>query len=276
MTVINTQTWLENYLLSKGESTEDNLSVQSDQLIAPICSRVNESDQFQLHWQLLGHGLFLPCKQNHSIIQPFIDRDFWKLTNDIFMLLKKEWSGPDIPIFLLPADHTNEQLTKNFNGVSGLSFPDKLFLFVGKDTTKKQLAALFVHEYSHIFRLQKLNQEPMTSTLMDTLILEGTAEVTVREKLGKDYLLNTNKKVTNESVQFLWKNWIQPNLNLSKSDAYHDQLIYGGNGVPKAAGYMVGYYLVDKQYDPQHTEIVDLLQLPTGVFFQTNVFKNVR
>src|SRR5690625_6839523 len=44
---------------------------------------------------------------------------------------------PDIPIFIFPSDSRNQELTRHFNGKSGLAFVDKLFLFVSEKNTEK-------------------------------------------------------------------------------------------------------------------------------------------
>ncbi|WP_369010262.1 DUF2268 domain-containing putative Zn-dependent protease [Oceanobacillus alkalisoli] len=54
-----------------------------------------------------------------------------------------------MPIFIFPSDRSNTEI----NGKSGLSFHDKLFLFISGETSLTEIKALLTHEYYHVCRL---------------------------------------------------------------------------------------------------------------------------
>lgn len=68
-------------------------------------------------------------------------------------ILQKLWDGPDMPIFILPAD-TQHPVLKSQQGKSGLAFPDKLFLFITEKLEWNEIKALLTHEYNHVCRLK--------------------------------------------------------------------------------------------------------------------------
>lgn len=271
MPVIDTKDGLEQYLANKKQTFDENLLVQEDTIIDAILPYFSSEEQINLQWLLLSHGLFIPNSWNHEAINTYMDRDFWRMTEECFTELQSEWNGPDVPIIPLPSDHTNMQLIEEFNGVSGLSFPDKVILFIGKNTSKDQLRALLTHEYSHAFRLHHLNRQPDSYTLKDTLVLEGVAEVAVRQRLGAEFLSKQIRDSSFEDAQILWKRWIEPNLHLSKNNPNHHSLVYGNDEVPKLTGYIVGYFLVDLQYVPEKTKLIELMKQPTESFFLKDI-----
>src|SRR5699024_2978860 len=101
----------------------------------------------------------------------------------------KKWNGPNIPIFILPSDQHNRKLQRELSGKSGLTFQDKLFLFISEDTSESELKSLFTHEYNHVCRLSQYPKEE-DYTLLDTIILEGLAENAVRERFGDQATAN--------------------------------------------------------------------------------------
>lgn len=272
MPVVNTQSLLQDYLASHNQSLEENLLLQAEKLIDPICDYFDDPDRITVHWQLLGHGLFQPNDTNDQAIHGFIQQDFWTKTQNYVDELKEQWQGPDVPIFLFPSDLTNEQLIEQFNGVSGLSFTDKIFLFINENTSDQQLKALVMHEYSHACRLNKMNKHPSEATLIDTMIMEGIAEVIVREEVGTDYVTKPirDANLDYNTIQGLWKKWVRPNLTLLRSNPLHHLIMYGGEGIPQATGYIVGYYLVKNLYESNKETFVHLLEMPTERFFEEN------
>lgn len=139
----------------------------------------------EIHQHLTMHGMFSePIRNGHELIKGLQERQVWHIIKQEVKSLQKEWDGPDIPIFIFPADPNNQKLIQQQNGKSGLTFPDKLFIFVSTFNTETEIRALFTHEYNHICRLSKYSKKEADYTLLDTIILEGLAENAVRERFG--------------------------------------------------------------------------------------------
>ena len=122
-------------------------------------------------------GMYKPMKVTRNIFEHMKSNNSWALTEKIFQFYSEKWDGPDIPIYLFPiSQHANffSRRTENLKG--GVSFPDKMFLFVSDKLNTKELEALFVHEYHHVCRLNHQSKKFEEYTLLDSIIIEGLAE----------------------------------------------------------------------------------------------------
>lgn len=237
----------------------------------------NTNDAQTIQGHLIQYGLFYPDPLDKQVIQKMISHDYWEIVIRQFRALQDSWKGPKVPVFIFPSDFTNDLLLNEFNGLSGLSYPDKIFLFITHETTYKQLEALLTHEYSHVFRLQDTTLNSRSLTLSDALVLEGIAEVAVEQLVGHYYLAKATCLYSRETAQTYWKEWIEPNQHLLKSDHQHDRLMYGGEDVPKWAGYNIGFHLVKAYMQKTNPTLLELLGTPTDKIIEKSGFsKNVR
>ncbi|HLS10490.1 DUF2268 domain-containing protein [Lentibacillus sp.] len=214
----------------------------------------------EIHRHLAMHGMFHePLRDGHECIKTLQKRRIWQIVQREAKELQKEWTGPDIPIFIFPADPNNRKLRQEQNGKSGLTFSDKLFLFVSKTNTEKEIRALFTHEYNHVCRLSKYSKKEAEYTLLDTIILEGLAENAVRERLGDQYTAKWTSYYPDALLERICANLIMPNRDVPKSGRKHTQLLYGFGFYPKMAGYCAGYHLVKNYMKEKDVTTQDLL-----------------
>ncbi|GGM41968.1 hypothetical protein GCM10011351_30060 [Paraliobacillus quinghaiensis] len=275
MSVIETDQWLLNYISSKKSTFQDNFMVQRDLLCAPLTHYFSDANSETIQLHLIQHGLFHPDPHDQYVIRGMISNDYWKITTVQLATLQKKWEGPDISTFLFPSDFKNEQLRTELNGISGLSYPDKLFLFITEQTTSNQLKALIVHEYSHVIRFHYVHHQNSILTLRDALVLEGIAEVAVKQIVGENALSKATKIYDQSTAKKHWQNWIKANQNLTKTNPKHDLLMYGGDNVPKWAGYNVGYHLVNTYVEKVNPTLQELLRTPTNKIMEHSISKNV-
>lgn len=163
------------------------------------------------------------------------------------MKYKRKWEGPDIPIFIFPMNESNARLMKEGKGKSGVSFSDKLFLFLTPIDDLKQLEALFVHEYHHVCRMNGLKRNPAEYTLLDSIILEGLAEHAVAENCGDKFTGEWSRRYSTEYLGEFWKNDLLEKLSIKRNDRQHDQILFGLGSRPQLLGYAIGYEII-KQY----------------------------
>lgn len=190
------------------------------------------------------HGMYRTAPEN---ILGSLPKNVWEKVEKEYESLQKKWGGPQVPIFIFPADETNSKIKKEFNGKSGLAFKDKLFLFFSSHNTQKEIQAVLTHEYNHVCRLKKYKKNEAEFTLLDTVILEGIAENAVREHCGNASLAGWTKYYSDEQLQKIVEQLIIPNRNVKRNARKYTDLLYGKGFSPKMAGYCAGYYLV-KQY----------------------------
>lgn len=275
--MIRTNIWLQNYLAKKTDEVHDNFIVHMDTLCDPLVAYFTDTDAQTIQWHLLQHGLFYPDPLDKHTILTMIKRNYWRRVEEQFVALKQRWKGPEVPVLLFPSDFTNNRLQEEFSGLSGLSYPDKVFLFISDNTSSNKLEALLTHEYSHVYRLHYNPSKDKTLTLADAIVLEGIAEIAVKKLVGQDYLSKATSLHNKEEAQFYWKEWIKPNQHLVKTNVQHDRLMYGGEEIPKWAGYNVGFHLVENYIEKNKTSLLELLQTPTNTIIEKAEFhKNVR
>jgi len=213
---------------------------------------------YEIEAHLARNGMFRKEKN-----WPFLyKKEVWEVIKKEADMLKKEWQGPSIPIFIFPSDDQNEELLKLYAGKSGLAFADKLFLFVHEQTGTKELRALFTHEYNHVCRFKKLKKPDAAFTLLDTVIAEGIAENAVLERFGKDYTAGWTKTYTTNELEHIWQKIILPNVHLLKSSIKHQLILFGKKGYPRMSGYCTGFYLVHNYLKKNGLAIKDILGTP--------------
>ncbi|GGK04608.1 hypothetical protein GCM10007063_28660 [Lentibacillus kapialis] len=258
MRVIRTDKWLLNAY------------EQPLKLCEKLKKRFNENiSAEELHQHFIMHGMYRqPLKHGKKLIQKLQKRNIWQMVHQEAHDLQKEWNGPDIPIFILPADTTNQKLTHDQNGKSGLSFPDKVFLFISDMNTEKEICALLTHEYNHICRLSKYNKKESEYTLLDTVILEGLAENAVRERFGERYTAKWVSYYSDARLNRICTNLILPNRNALKSSHIHAQLLYGLGFYPEMAGYCAGYHLVERYMNKENVTSQDLLPVKSDIIIE--------
>ncbi|MEC2160824.1 DUF2268 domain-containing putative Zn-dependent protease [Virgibacillus halodenitrificans] len=220
-----------------------------------------------IYHHLSAYGMYTPpLPDGEELIKKLQKKGVWQTIQHEYKKLQSEWNGPEVPIFIFPSDPKNRRLKDDHNGKAGLTFKDKLFLFVSENNTEKELQALLTHEYNHVCRLSKVDRKEKDFTLLDTIILEGLAENAVRERLGEESIANWTTYYSELRLQKLWENLIFPKKNMKRTHSSYYSTLYGGAFHPKMAGYCVGYQLVKKYADNKKTTTKEMLDLPSEAF----------
>ena len=157
----------------------------------------------------------------------------WEKVKKLFQTYADLWTGPDVPIFIFPVHQTLfKQASKN-----GYSFKDKMFLFLPSDIEDKELEALFVTRHHHICRINRLNKPLKNFTLLDSLIMEGSAEHAVLDCCGEDFIIKWNKIYATGEMERIWRQHYKQHINMKTSDPLHDRLLYGQSFSKPMLGY---------------------------------------
>jgi uncharacterized protein YjaZ len=218
-----------------------------------ICERLKPYFKGQtateIYNQLLKFGMYRPSRAARNNLGDMKDYKAWEIVDKIFQKYQKKWSGPDLPVFLFPlGQERGIFFRQEERRKAGVSFPDKMFLFLSYYDDPKEIEALFVHEYHHVCRLRTLNKKLQNYTLLDSIIIEGLAEYAVLENCGKEYLANWCHMYSERELDFFWDRFIKKQLDKKKHERVHDELLYGGGRVPHLLGYAAGYHIVGKFY----------------------------
>lgn len=199
--------------------------------------------------------MYKPNRKSKKTFEEMKTRKLWEKIDKIYLKYKRKWKGPDVPIYIFPMDESNGRLMKEGNGKSGVSFKDKLFLFLTPIENLKEIEALFVHEYHHVCRMNGLKKEPVEYTLLDSIILEGLAEHAVAENCGEEYTGDWSRRYSTQELAKYWKKDLSEKLSITRKDKLHDQILFGMGNRPRLLGYAIGYEIV-KQYK-QHENFTE-------------------
>lgn len=191
--------------------------------------------------------MYKPDRRSRKAFDKLKEREFWSATKKFLNQYKRKWNGPDIPIFIFPLDESNSRLMREGRGKSGVSFVDKMFIFLTPIDDLKELEALFVHEYHHVCRMQAQKKSPEEYTILDSIILEGLAEHAVAANCGEKYTGEWSRRYSTKKLAEYWEDEISGKLSMTRNDREHDQILFGLGGKPRLIGYAMGYEIV-KQY----------------------------
>jgi uncharacterized protein YjaZ len=213
--------------------------------LTPYFKKQNGNDVYR---QLSLFGMYKPSMVSWHTFNQMLDEQTWSKIDKIYQPYKAKWEGPEIPVFLFPIDQSGGLFRKSDRTKSGVSFPDKMFLFVSPELDDKELEALFVHEYHHVCRLNKLKGNIQEYTLLDSIIIEGLAEYAVLKNCGEDYLADWCTMYSEKQIDQLWERFLKDRLSIKKKEKLHDDLLYGNGRFPHLAGYAAGFSIVQEYY----------------------------
>ncbi|MEH7253493.1 DUF2268 domain-containing protein [Neobacillus niacini] len=221
----------------------------------------------KIYQQLTEFGMYKPSSRTKGIFLSLKENKKWEEVERILQEYQKKWRGPDIPIYLFPIGQQRSFFSRQEDKVKGgVSYPDKMFLFLSNSLTSKELEALFVHEYHHICRLTNQTKRFEEYTLLDSLIIEGLAEYAVLVNCGRNYLADWCSMYSDSELIKLWDKYLNDNLELKKSDRKHDDLLYGTGRIPKLLGYAAGFRIVEEYYKNNQFSISLSFKLPAKKF----------
>lgn len=207
----------------------------------------------EIYSQLMKFGMYRPSWGSKRNLDEMINYKAWNQVEKLFFKYKNKWSGPDIPVFLFPLEQSGGFLfRRGGRNKAGVSYPDKMFLFLSRYDDPKEIEALLVHEYHHVCRMRALNKKMEEYTLLDSIIIEGLAEYAVYKNCGKSYLANWCSMYSERELDAYWSRILEKHLKKKRTDRIHDELLYGGGRVPPLLGYSMGYNIIGKFYETEN------------------------
>ena len=251
--VVETDKWLDNDFQTPLE----------------ICQRLSSSfgnDHAEnIYKYLLDFGMYRPNRQTLTYLNELKRLNSWDVIEKLFSKYRKKWDGPDIPLYLLPMK-SGGVFDKVKNNKSGVSFIDKMFLFITPLHDEKEIEALFIHEYHHVCRLNQQKEKLANYTLLDSMILEGLAENAVAECCGDEYQAKWCTYYSSKEISQSWNRLIKSKLTSKKSSSIHDKILFGGHLYPPLLGYAVGYEIIQLYKHKQSLSLYDSFHLPSDRF----------
>lgn len=213
-----------------------------------------EENPEALYQYLLRFGMYRPGRLAKEIYEELVKKEIWKRTKNIFDHYRKMWDGPDIPVYIFPKRRFMNEIDPD---KSGISFKDKMFLFLHDVKQKKELEALIVHEYHHVCRLNRISKPMHDYSLLDSMVIEGLAEFAVTKYCGENYNAKWTSAYPKEELSYYWEKYAAEHLTVTRTSPLHDRLLFGLGRYPSMLGYALGYYLVMSQKNSKNWTIHD-------------------
>ncbi|ALC91865.1 hypothetical protein AM500_20285 [Bacillus sp. FJAT-18017] len=255
MGVINTNEWLED--------SGDDLS----KILTKLQGYFPGVESERFYRELAYFGMVGRNNGTKWDLAKLIERkEIWEWTRELMNTYKEEWDGPDIPVFIFPIARSNSLFKRDALRKSGVAYKDKLFLFLPSDVGKKELRALFVHEYHHVCRMNRTEGEIQENSLLESMVMEGLAEYTVLTECGKEFIAEWCQKYPEKKLEFLWEEFFRNNLDVKKKEKTHNQLLFGGGRIPALAGYSIGFWLVQNYYLKRKFDVKNSLKIKKILF----------
>lgn len=236
MGIVNTEEWLN-------DNFDEPLKICTK--LKPFFQELNEKE---IYAYLKKFMMYNPSRNTRNTFQQMKESNLWRNTENIFLKYQKLWDGPNVPVYIFPMEVGKGLFIRNTQNKCGVSFQDKMFLFLGDVKDKREIEAVFVHEYHHVCLLRKLNKKLAEYSLLDSIVMEGLAEKAVEKYCGKDYLADWCRKYSDKDIKKWWDSYVFPNLCRKKNERIHDQILYGVGRYPSMLGYSVGYHIVERFY----------------------------
>jgi len=228
---------------------------------------ISEREAISFYRYLQKHGMFAPSKRTRPTFEGLVQKKAWKEMERLFLKYKQLWNGPDIGIYLFPVK-SNFSLFGDGPNKSGLALGDKMFLFLSPDIDKEQWEAVFVHEYHHCARMEKLEKREEEYRLLDSILFEGLAEFAVKEYVGEKWNASWCKQYTSADIKKWWRSYVQDHLMLSKQNPVHDRILYGKGMLPSMLGYATGFSIVEECAKKWKKGTKEMLALPAETFLK--------
>jgi len=237
-------------------SQDDLYTIQCRSIGDPLVEFLPDFISEELHYHLLMHGLFEPTewREIERTVKQLEDKKVWQFVDLELQRLRNIWSGPEISIFIFPIKQRNLHSIDVLPRKNGLAYKKCLFLFLSSELKVEEVSALLAHEYNHICRLDYLGKKENEVSLLDSLIVEGLGEYSVKDLYGRQWLAPWTFLYTFEEAFPLWKMHFVPSLHLI-GVVNHYPFLYGEEEgrLPKWIGYYIGFQIIDtyqKRHDP--------------------------
>lgn len=239
-----------------------------------ICAKLlpyfNKLNTTEIYNQLQKYGMYKPSWAARSILEWMMEQNAWTHAGHLLKKYREKWSGPDIPVFLFPLSQSRGFFLRQENTKSGVSYPDKMFLFISEIEDIKEMEALFVHEYHHVCRLQKLNKKMEDYTLLDSIMIEGLAEYAVLNNCGRNYLAKWCRMYSEDELLVFWDRFLVEHLEKRKRERTHDHLLYGGGRYPNLLGYALGFAIAENYYKNNNYSERLSFSIPASEYLKKN------
>ncbi len=253
--VVRTDKWLEQHFYSPRE----------------ICHLASPNSKGAVHFYryLKRFGMYEPSAVTRRMFEQLKEQKAWEKVEKYYERYRKCWNGPNVKIYIFPLQPTNHFI-HYFQGRSGVTFPNKIFLFLSPTSDRKNWESVFVHEYHHATRMCKYDKQFADYDLLDSLIFEGLAEHAVLKYCGKKYVSKWMTRYEKDELSYYWKQLYKRKIKITKKDPEHQLLLFGGKGIPMLMGYAIGAELIKSFKGKEQLTVQQSFTIPSETILNNN------
>ena len=222
---------------------------QPSRLINEYIVSPEKEDAHKLYNYLRSFGMYSPNERAKEILAQLKEHDYWSESNKILNQYRNRWNGPNVPVYIFPIH------TKIKQKMCGVSFKHKMFLFLSPLIDIKELESLIVHEYHHVCRLSLHPKPPRDYSVLDSMVMEGFAELAVTNYCGENYNAKWIHQYHESELEKFWERYVKEHIDAPRTDKIHDALLFGKGFFPHLLGYSIGYWLISKANEKQKFSI---------------------
>ncbi|SEN14998.1 Uncharacterized protein YjaZ [Mesobacillus persicus] len=257
MGIVRTDEWLEQDFHRPVKICEQHLR-----------DSFNGDSPENIYQYLVNFGMYKPNRRTLGTFKWMQKSETWDRLAKVVENYRKEWKGPDVPVYLFPMN-SGGIFSNRGERKSGVSFRDKIFLFLSPLDDEGEQEALFVHEYHHVCRMKQQKKRADQYTLLDSIILEGLAENAVFETCGESYRAKWCTYYSSKQLSRIWEQHIKNNLDARKNTSIHDEILFGYKSSAPLMGYAFGYELVERyKHNNKQLTMKDSFRLPSETFIK--------
>lgn len=255
MGVIRTDNWMDEHFFNPLE----------------LCKLASPDVENHAHYYqyLRRFGMYQPSRGTHDMYTRLKELKAWEHMEKFYAKYKRLWKAPEVDIYIFPIEPTR-QFMVDLKGRSGLTFPNKIFLFLSPADDVKVWESLLVHEYHHAVRMNRYKKDPEEYSLLDSLIFEGLAEHAVQKYCGKEYTADWLGFYDQDQLQHFWNRVYKEHLELKKEHPLHDNLLFGRRGIPNMMGYALGADIVKEYAGKKPLTVHESFKVPSERIVENN------
>ncbi|MDP4169327.1 MAG: DUF2268 domain-containing putative Zn-dependent protease [Bacillota bacterium] len=253
------------------EPTDKWLKEDIDQPLK-LCKRLNAyfggKKPEVIYNELKSYGMYKPSRTVQDTFENLLKNNVWNKVDNLYRKYQTKWSGADVPIFIFPMNGGSSFFRNKESAKSGVSYPNILCLFLTDLEDPIELEALFVHEYHHVCRINYQNKNIEKNTLLDSIMIEGLAEYTVKITCGEKYTGPWCRKYSEKEMCSFWNEFLKDKIEVKKTERLHDELLYGKRMLPSMLGYAAGYEITKKYYSKTPFDIKQTFTMPSEKYLK--------
>ncbi|HEV7675796.1 MAG TPA: DUF2268 domain-containing putative Zn-dependent protease [Candidatus Angelobacter sp.] len=245
VTILNTDHYLQQYLdAARNRPATEYAALYAKYVYGPVLKACGEGGEY---YEYGKYNLTRPIANLGALARELAALRRAHFFGRIEAALRKSarlLPGPDTTVYVLAADPDAAYIRTDLHGTAGYTFgAGKILLQVAPTADWQEwLPYTVTHEYHHSAWTWKHYADQPSWPLLHGILFEGKADVFAHTVFPKQTATwaNTLAPVQEASV------WQKMKPELASTDfRANDKFLFGREGVPKLAGYTIGFHIVE-------------------------------